>query len=112
MLTKYFKNLSDFQKVIFIIITLFFVFNLSLLITSLLMDANDLKQMVKMARYLSYMKYVVIINMVLFIIILMMYYYEIKKLRKISRQFDEDNNRLKSVLNDVEKDKSDLVQKI
>ena len=110
MLSDYFKNLSGFQKVILTIIILFFIFNLALLITSLLMDPNDLKQMVKLARYLSYMKYVVIINMILFSIILSIYYYEIRKLRKINKEFEEHNIRLKSDLYDATKNDSDIKQ--
>ena len=110
MLSDYFKNLSGFQKVILSIIILFFIFNLVLLIISLFMDANDLKQMVKMARYISYMKYVVIINMILFSVILSMYYYEIRKLRRISKEFEKHNPRSKSDLFDATKNKSDIIQ--
>ena len=112
MATKYFKNMSVFQKVIFSLIILFFVFNLSLLISSWIIDTNDLKHMVKMARYISYMKYVVIINMVLFTIIIAMYYAEIKKLKKNNEQSENDMIRIKSTLYDIEKNKSDYVQKI
>jgi hypothetical protein len=112
MLSNYFKNLSGFQKVIFSIITLFFVFNLALLITSLLMETNDLKQMVKMARYISYMKYVVIINMILLSIILFMYYYEIKKLKRINKEFEEKTIGLKSDLYEATKSNSDIKQRV
>jgi hypothetical protein len=112
MLSKYFTNLSGLQKVILVIITLFFVFNVALLIAASFLDANDLKQMVKVARYIAYMKYVVIINMILFTVILSMYFYEIKKLRKVSKEFEADNIRLKSDLNDTMKNTSDSIQRI
>jgi uncharacterized membrane protein len=109
MLTKLFKNLSGFQKATFSIVAIFFIFNLSLLVTSLLMDASDLKQMVKMARYISYMKYVVIINMVLFIVIVSLYYYENRKLRKSFNQQEDLYIKLKSTLYDIQKEKTDIV---
>jgi len=110
MLSNFFKNLSGFQKATLSIVVVFFIFNLSLLATSLLMDASDLKQMVKMARYISYMKYVVIINMVLFIAIISLYYYEIRKLRKSFNQQEDLYIKLKSTLYDIQKEKSDIVQ--
>jgi hypothetical protein len=111
MLSDYLRKISGFKKVILGIAMLFFVFNLTLLIISLFLDSGDLKQMVKMARYISYIKYVVIINLILFNIILGMYYFEIKKLKKISKELEQRNIRLKSDLFDASENKTGIAQR-
>ena len=104
MLASYFKNLSGSQKTIYSLIILFFIFNLSMLIRSFIIDAHDIREMVKMARYISYMKYVVIINMALFISIIAIYSYEIKQLKKDIRNTTKENKGLKADLYDIEKE--------
>ena len=53
-----------------------------MLIWSFMIDARDIREMVRMARYISYIKYAVVINMFLFISILTTYYHEFKRMKK------------------------------
>jgi uncharacterized membrane protein YcjF (UPF0283 family) len=110
MLSDYFKKNSDLQKVVIGIIILFFIFNLSILVVSILMDTYDLKQIIKMARYISFMKYFVIINMVLLITIILIYKFEIRRLKKKSKLYREDFNRLKSTSYDRQMEKSRIIE--
>ena len=110
MLQDYFKNLSGFQRTVLTIIILFFIFNSSLFIIGLLTDESDLRQMVKMARYMSYLKYTAIINMVLFTSIILMYSLQARKIKRISKKREEENVRLRSTLYDIENERSDILQ--
>lgn len=110
MLTSYLKNLSGFQKTTYSLILLFFVFNLTMLIRSFLIDSNDIREMVKMARYISYIKYVVIVNMILFTSIITIYYYEITGLKKDIRKAKKENKGLKSDLYEIDQERSNIIQ--
>ena len=109
MLGGYFRKLSGTQKVVFALIILFFVLNISMLVASFLTDENDLRQMVSMARYISYLKYVVILNMALFLSIILIYHIKLKNQEKTSRKHEETSLRLKSILNDVKNRKQDIL---
>ena len=75
-----------------------------MLIRSFIIDAHDIREMVKMARYISYIKYVVIINMALFISIIAIYSYEIKRLKKDLGYTAKENKGLKADLYDIKKE--------
>jgi hypothetical protein len=81
-----------------------------MLIRSFLIDSNDIREMVKMARYISYIKYVVIINMVLFTSIVTIYYYHISKLKKDIRKAEKENKGLKTDLYKIDKERSNIIQ--
>lgn len=88
---------SGIQKFTLVIILLFFIFNLTLFILTLTIDASDIKQMVNMARYVSYMKYLVVVNMVLFISIIAVYYHQIGKFMQKGKQKEVENTGISSI---------------
>jgi len=77
-----------------------------MLIRSFIIDAHDIREMVKMARYISYIKYVVIINMALFISIITIYSFEIKRLKKDLGYTMKENKGLNADLKNIEKKSS------
>ena len=109
MLGEYFRDLSGAQRVTLVLIILFFILNFSLLVASFLTDENDLRQMVNMARYISYLKYLVILNMALFLIIFLIYHVKLKNLKKKNREYEETSLRLKSILSDIKNKKQDVI---
>jgi len=64
--------------------------------------------MVKMARYISYIKYLVIVNIILFASIITCYYYEIRRLKKDIRIVNNKSKDLKADL--IDKERSDIIQ--
>jgi hypothetical protein len=110
MLPGFFKNLSGFQKTVITIIILFFIFNISLFLIGLFTDEGDLRQMVKMAKYMSYLKYTAIINTILFTSIILMYSLQARRIKRISKKHEEENIRLRSTLYDIEKERSDILK--
>ncbi len=75
-------------------------------IWSFMIDAHNIREMVKLARYISYIKYVVVINMVLFISIIAIYYYEITRMRKEVHESEKEIKSLKADLYDINKERS------
>ena len=108
MLPSYLKNLSASQKIIYSLITLFFIFNITMLVWSFMIDAYNIREMVKMARYISYIKYAVVINMVLFISIIIIYYNEIRLIRKDIQKSEKEMNSLKAELYDLNKERAKI----
>jgi len=105
---NYLKNLSISQKIIFSLISIFFIINVSILIRSFLINANDIREMVKMARYIAYMKYVIILNIALFSVIISLYYFQIKKLRKDQKAMHQENKKSKSGILEDTPERSNL----
>jgi uncharacterized membrane protein (UPF0182 family) len=108
MLADDMKNISGYQKAKYIIITAFFVVNFILLIISFRMNIDDLRFSIKIARYIPYMKYIVLLNIILVVSILTMFYSEILKIKNNNKANEEELVRIKSKLYDIEKKKSSL----
>ena len=74
-----------------------------------MIDTHDIREMVKMARYISYIKYVVIINMALFISIITIYYYEIRQLKNEINKAEKEVRSLKADIHDSSMKRSKIV---
>lgn len=94
------KNLSRHQKAKYIMITSFFVANIILLIISFRMNIDDLKFSIRVARYIPYIRYIVLLNILLVVSILTMYYLEANKIKKNHEANQEELARMKSKLYD------------
>jgi hypothetical protein len=105
------QGLSGFRKIKIFIILVFFILNGLLLILSFQMNVDDLKLLVRMARYIPYFRYVASANMVLIIIVLAMYYFELKKLRKKNLAAEKEVVNIKSRLYDLEEEKKGMIKK-
>lgn len=105
MLTDKLKNLSGYQKAKYIVIAAYFIINLILFIISLRMNIDDLRFSIKVARYIPYMKYIVLLNIILVMGILIMFYYEILKIKNNYKVHGEELARVKSKLYDIEEEK-------
>lgn len=101
MLGDYLRKLSGAERAIFALIILFFILNISLLAVSFMADENDLRQMVNMARYMSYLKYVIILNIALFFTIILIYHIRLRNQKRTSREHEETSTRLKSILHNA-----------
>lgn len=101
MLGDYLRKLSGAERAIFALIILFFILNISLLAVSFMADENDLRQMVNMARYMSYLKYVIILNIALFFTIILIYHIRLRNQKRTSREHEETSTRLKSILHNT-----------
>ena len=88
---------------------LFFAIKLSLLILLPLTASTDLRRLVKLARYASYLKYIVITNMVLFVAVIFTYHLEVKKYKRINRKSEENNVRLRSAFCEIENERSEII---
>ncbi len=71
-----------------------------MLIWSFTIDDHNIREMVKMARYISYIKYVVVINMLLFISIITIYYYEMRMIKKEVHKSEKEMKSLKADIYD------------
>lgn len=108
MLADNIKNLSGYQKAKYIIIAAYFVVNLILLIISFRMNIDDLRFSIKVARYIPYMKYIIILNIIMIVSILIMFYYEILKIKNNYKTHGEELARIKSKLYDIEERKGSM----
>ncbi len=99
------QGLNRFQKIKYAVVVIYFVLNALLLILSFKMNIDDLKFLVKMARYIPYFRYIASANILLITIILSMYYLEIRRLKIINRSSEQKVDKIKSRLYDLEEEK-------
>jgi hypothetical protein len=75
------------------------------------MNIDDLKFLVRMARYIPYFRYIATANMLLIITVIAMNYLELKKLSNMHKSAAEEVKHIKSKLNDMEEEKRELLRK-
>ncbi len=102
MIKEKIKNLSALSKINYILILVFLVLNLVFLIIAFQMNIDDLKFLVKMARYIPYMRYLALTNILLFIGIIFLYYLEINQLKKSKTRAEDEAASMKARLYDIE----------
>jgi DNA integrity scanning protein DisA with diadenylate cyclase activity len=105
------QGVNRFKKVKTGIILVYFILNGLLLILSFQMNVDDLKYLVKMARYIPYFRYIASANMLLIIIVITMYYLELKKLHKRNKAAEREVVTIKSRLYDLEEEKKGMIKK-
>jgi hypothetical protein len=105
------QGLRRFGKIRTGIILVYFILNGLLLILSFQMNVDDLKFLVRMARYIPYFRYIASANMLLIIIVLTMYYFELKKLNKRNKAAEQEVINIKSRLYDLEEEKKGTIKK-
>ena len=110
MIGQYIRGLSRFQRIKYSVIVVYFILNAFLMILSFQMNIDDLKFLVKMARYIPYFRYIASANILLIIIVLSMYYLEIRKLKKINKNTAQKVDKIKSRLFDLEEDKKSYIR--
>jgi hypothetical protein len=93
------------------IILLYFILNGLLLVLAFQINVDDLKLLVRMARYIPYFRYVASANMLLIIIVLSMYYFEIKKLNRRKKAAEQEVLNIKSKLYDMGEEKREVGKK-
>ncbi len=104
MIKKYFTKLGAKQKFMYIIILIYFILNLILLVIAFSMNLDDLQRLVKIARYIPYMRYVATANIVLFTIILIMFYSELQTVQNKHKKAREEVLKIKSRLYDIKEE--------
>lgn len=105
------RQLSRFQKIKITIILVYFILNAFLLILAFQMDIDDLKFLVRMARYIPYFRYVASANMLLIILVITMNYLELKKLNKKHKSAEQEVLNIKSKLFDMEEEKREMIKR-
>lgn len=75
------------------------------------MDIDDLKFLVRMARYIPYFRYVASANMLLIILVITMNYLELKKLNKKHKSAEQEVLNIKSKLFDMEEEKREMIKR-
>ncbi|MBS0000647.1 MAG: hypothetical protein KFF73_16825 [Cyclobacteriaceae bacterium] len=105
------QGLNRFKKVKTGIILVYFILNGLLLILSFQMNVDDLKFLVRMARYIPYFRYIASANMLLIIIVITMNYLELKKLHKRNKAAEREVVNIKSRLYDLEEEKKGMIKK-
>lgn len=111
MFTGIIRQLSRFQKIKITIILFYFILNAFLLILAYQMDIDDLKFLVRMARYIPYFRYVASANMLLIILVITMNYLELKKLNKKHKSAEREVLNIKSKLFDMEEEKREMIKR-
>ena len=94
-----------------IVILIYFILNAFLLILAFRMDINDLKFLVKMARYIPYFRYIASINLVMILMVILMHYIEVRNLVKKHKTTEQDLVNVKSRLYDLEVEKKEMIKK-
>ena len=89
----------------------YFILNAFLLILAFQMDIDDLKFLVRMARYIPYFRYVASANMLLIILVITMNYLELKKLNKKHKSAEQEVLNIKSKLFDMEVEKREMIKR-
>lgn len=107
MIKQYVKSLSGKQKFRYLIILIYFILNLILLLIAFQMNLDDLQRLVKIARYIPYMRYVALANIVLFTVILIMFYVELRNAHTKQRKAEDEVLKIKSKLFDLTGEKSE-----
>ena len=105
------QGLNGLRKFKTGLIILYFILNGLLLILAFRMNVDDLKFLVRMARYIPYFRYIASANLLLIFIILIMHYYELKKMRKRTKNAEEEVKNIKSKLYDMEEEKKGMIRK-
>jgi hypothetical protein len=105
------SQLSRFQKIKITIILIYFILNAFLLILAFKMNIDDLKFLVRMARYIPYFRYIASANMLLIIMVITMNYMELRKLNKMHKSAEQEVKHIKSKLYDMEEEKKELIKK-
>jgi hypothetical protein len=111
MFSDILRRLSRFQKIKIAIILVYFFLNAFLLILAFQMNIDDLKFLVRMARYIPYFRYIASANMLLIITVIAMNYLELKKLSNMHKSAQEEVKHIKSKLNDMEEEKRELLRR-
>lgn len=111
MFSDFLSRLSRFQKIKIAIILVYFFLNAFLLILAFQMNIDDLKFLVRMARYIPYFRYIASANMLLIITVIAMNYLELKKLSNMHKSAQEEVKHIKSKLNDMEEEKRELLRR-
>jgi len=104
-------RLNKFQKIKFTIILFYFILNAFLLILAFQMNVDDLKFLVRMARYIPYFRYIASANMLLIILVISMNYLELKKLNKKHKSAEQEVINIKSKLFDMEEEKREMIKR-
>jgi hypothetical protein len=105
------QRLNRFQKLKTIVILIYFILNAFLLILAFQMDINDLKFLVRVARYIPYFRYIASANMLLIIIVISMHYIQLRKLIRRNREAEQEVVNIKSRLFDMENEKKEMIKK-
>lgn len=108
MFSDILSRLNRFQKIKITIILIYFILNAFLLILAFQMNIDDLKFLVRMARYIPYFRYIASANMLLIIAVIAMNYLELKKLSNMHKSAEEEVKHIKSKLYDMEEEKREL----
>lgn len=111
MFSDILSGLSVFQKIKIAIILVCFFLNAFLLILAFQMNIDDLKFLVRMARYIPYFRYIASANMLLIITVIAMNYLELKKLSNLHKSAEEEVKHIQSKLNDMEEEKREFLQR-
>ena len=111
MIKQYVKGLSGKQKFRYLIIMVYFILNLILLLIAFQMNLDDLQRLVKIARYIPYMRYVALANIVLFTVILIMFYVELRNAHAKQKKAEDEVVKIKSKLFDQTDQKGDEIGK-
>lgn len=108
MYTSILDRLNRFQKIKIAIILVYFILNAFLLVFAFQMNIDDLKFLVRMARYIPYFRYIASANMLLIILVITMNYIEMRKLSKRNRIVEQEVINIKSKLYDMEEQKKEM----
>jgi hypothetical protein len=105
------NSMSRFQKIKIAIILVYFILNAFLLILAFQMNIDDLKFLVRMARYIPFFRYIASANMLLIILVISMNYIELRKLNKKKKTAEAEVLSVKSKLFDMEEEKKEMIKK-
>ena len=96
------KNLTSFQKVKFILIVVFFLYQFATVFISFKIVDLDFQIMKKMVKFMPYARTFTVSGMLLLVTIVILYIWEVRRFRAKNNGLEKDVQYLKSRLHELE----------